>query len=189
MPTKPKKNQPETPNEVQGKDLFQTPKYAVDLLIPFIPKNITNIWECAAGDGKISDRLKRNGYIVSITDIRYDDNNGNYNFISDNPISLHRNTAIITNPPYSLKRKFYERCREYGVPFALLIPCDYCLWIIDAIRNDGAEKIIPTRRINYITPSGRGSGSQFHSCWFTWGFNLGKSEIFLDLTKEMMYNI
>ena len=29
---------------------------------------------------------------------------------------------IITNPPYSLKDKFIEKCYEYGKPFALLLP-------------------------------------------------------------------
>jgi len=244
MPTKPKKNQPETPNDVQGKDLFQTPKYAVDLLIPFIPKNINRIWECAAGDLKISNVLLELGYHIISSDIRNNSEDIMYhNFLLDKPIDIGETTAIITNPPYSLKRKFYEKCREYEVPFALLIPADYSGWIIEAICNDNAEKIIPSRRINYITPNlieniWRGetkeyiekntgnkfknysdipeflvkryeniikkynsveeippgmivkySKSQFHSLWITHGFNLGKSEIFLDLTKEMMYNI
>ena len=40
-----------------------------------------------------------------------------------------------------------------AVPFALLIPLDYSGWIIDALEKDGAEKIIPDSRINYITPN------------------------------------
>src|SRR5664279_2775183 len=55
MPNKIKKTQPETPYVPQGRDLFQTPYYATELLIPFIPKRIRWIWEPACGKGKISD--------------------------------------------------------------------------------------------------------------------------------------
>ena len=60
--------------------------------------------------------------------------------------------VIVTNPPFSLNKKFHDKCVEMGVSFALLIPADYAGWIIEAVEN-GAEKIIPTRRIDYITPN------------------------------------
>lgn len=248
MPRKPKTNQPETPNEVQGRDFFQTPNYAVDLLIPYIPRNITWVWEPACGDGKIVQRLTENGYGVYPSDIRK--SNGwvqshVHNFISDPlPKNIHfleDSWCIITNPPFSLKETFYNRCIEHRVPFALLIPADYSIWITKAI-NLGAEKIIPERRIDFITPDtldrihigeafklykkdcgwkgkltdeikiileehypavgrydciddvptkllAKYSTSQFHSMWLTWGFNLGKSETFVELTKQMKENI
>ena len=185
MPTKPKTNQPETPKEVQGRDTFQTPNYATELLIPFIPKDTKFIWEPACGDFKISTVLCHHGYEVITTDLKYgDDFLQSYQL----PIAVK---AIITNPPYSLKQKFYQKCRQYKIPFALLIPADYYGWIIQALM-DGCEKIIPTRRIDYITPNGKdgkNSTSQFHTMWLTWGFNLGKSETFVELTKEMKSNI
>lgn len=195
MPRKPKTNQPETPNELQGRDNFQTPNYAVDLLIPFIPDNIdVLIWEPACGKGKISKRLEYHGYRVLSSDI-YDDLHTDriINFLDSN-LDFEKNfgTAIITNPPFSIKRKFYEKCLWYGLPFALLIPADYSGWIIKAVQ-DGAEKIIPTRRIDYITPTGlsgaTGHTSYYHSMWLTKGFNLGKSETFVELTNKMKENI
>lgn len=81
---KPKTTQPETPNKVQGRDLFQTPNYATNLLVPFIPKNIDTIWECAAGEGKIVHRLMNFGYNVLGSDIRKDLPNVLFhNFIGD----------------------------------------------------------------------------------------------------------
>lgn len=174
-PAKSKAPQAETPNEVQNRDLFQTPNYAVDLLVPFIPKHITHVWECAAGEGKISSRLVLKsggswiGYAQNIlgqglnvftSDIRQNKwgRNTISNFLTDPSPKLVSEfmfleaTAIVTNPPFSLKRKFYLKCLEYNVPFALLIPADYSGWIIQACM-DGAEKIIPTRRIDYITPN------------------------------------
>ncbi len=194
-PAKSKKTQPQTVSTPQGRDLFQTPNYAVDLLIPFIPSYVSYIWECANGDGKIGKRLAYAGYDVLPTDIRKSLETGNtiHNFLGNDmdimlrlPINDNiRNMAIITNPPFSLKQKFYEKCREYKIPFALLIPADYSGWIIDAVRKDGAEKIIPTRRIDYITPSGKsgesGHTADFHSMWLTWGFGLGKTETFVEL--------
>jgi hypothetical protein len=184
MPTKPKTTQPEKPEEVQTRDFFQTPRYATKLLLPFIPKNIKNIWEPAAGYGAISNYLNELNFNVLSTEI-----NGKYeyfNFLNATQ-SIVDNGMIVTNPPFSLKKKFYLKCKELNIPFALLIPADYSGWIINALRFDNAEKIIPTSRINYITPSGKQgkeSASQFHSLWLTWGLGLGKSETFVDLTKN-----
>jgi len=177
---KPKRTQPELPTERQGRDFFQTPNYATNLLIPFIPKNITSVWECASGDGKISRQLRLAGYTVFESDIQSDDPSKVFNFLSQIK-PLPEKISIITNPPFSLKEKFYLRCMEYGVPFALLIPADYSGWIIRALQN-GAEKIIPNRRVDYLTPSGNGSGAQFHSMWLCNGFGIGKSETFIELS-------
>jgi len=193
MPTKPKKPQPQTPNEVQTKDFFETPRCAVDILLPFIPKGTNDIWEIAAGNGKISNYLIEKGYSVLCTDI-----NGNYeycNFLESNR-KLSEYWAIISNPPFSLKKNFYEKCMQYvdryGISWALLIPLDYSKWLIDAIRYNHCEKIIPDSRINYITPSGKSgkdSSAQFHSGWLTHGLNLGQSETFVHLSKEDKGNV
>lgn len=193
MPAKTKKPDKQTPTEPQGRDLFQTPRYAVELLIPYIP-NVRYIWECAAGEGSMSSVLRENGYNVQETDIR---GTISRNFLEYDPGDFFlRLSVIVTNPPYSLKRKFFQRCMYwwnlYQVPFALLIPADYSLWTIDAVRYDGCEKIIPSRRIDFITPTGRSgetSSADYHSMWLTKGFNLSKSETFVELTTEMKKNI
>jgi hypothetical protein len=195
MPNKIKETQHEDLEHAQGRDKFLTPNYATKLLIPFIPKSISEVWECAAGELKITNVLKAHRYKVLSTDIRDIEEVTPYNFLTDFKRTdiYEYPTAIITNPPFSLKRKFYERCKEYRVPFALLIPADYSGWIIDSLRFDGAEKIIPTRRIDYITPNGlsglSGHTSNFHSMWLTWGFGLGKSETFVELTNEMKKDV
>lgn len=178
------------PKTAQIRDTFQTPNYAVDLLVPFIPKDISEIWECASGMGKIADRLEYHGYEVDRSDIRPYDNTEIWNFVldwsDDKYFSLTKGYAIITNPPYSLKDQFIERAFEYGVPFAFLINADYSGKQIQYIKW-GCEKIIPNRRIDFITPTGRNgktSSSQFHSMWLTHGFNLGRTETFVELTNE-----
>lgn len=148
-----------TPNEVQVRDTFETPKYAVDLLIPFIPKNISWIWECACGNGRIVQRLKERGFGVYPSDIRKSTgwvNNHIHNFLTDERPLAHyfsiRDEAIITNPPFSVKDLFIEKAFEYDVPFAFLVSAEYSGKTIDWIRR-GCQKIIPTSRIAYITPN------------------------------------
>ena len=207
-PAKDKIQQPATPTIVQGRDLFQTPNYAVDLLVPFIGKNKFNwAWEPASGDGKIVRRLLEVTTLdVFASDIRSSEvvPNALYNFLEGDetgtlPFELWEwfqqgFGCIITNPPFSLKRQFYNRCREFKIPFALLIPADYSGWLIRACAEEGAEKIIPTRRIDYITPQGfsgaSGHTADFHSLWLTWGFNLGRTETYVELSlKDKKENI
>jgi len=189
---KPRNPQAQNVEVEDGRDTFETPNYATDLLVPFIPENVKLVWECATGNDKIANRLKEHGYGVIGTDIRMTLYYGIFNFLTEDLSVLkeiygieNEIDAIITNPPFSLKQKFYKKCLEYRVPFALLIPADYSGWLISAVRDDGAEKIIPSRRIDYITPTGKsgatGHTSYFHSMWLTWGFGLGKSETFVDL--------
>lgn len=184
MPTKPKNN-----NKISGRDHFQTPAYATEILIPFIPKKVHTIWECASGKGYMTEVLRNWGYEVVATDVNHKFKPNRIDFLGERPkqIGLGTIDAIITNPPYSKKREFYEKCLEYEKPFALLIPADYCGWIIEALQY-GCEKIIPTRRIDFITPTGKsgetGQTSYYHSMWLTKGFNLGRSETFFELTNK-----
>lgn len=236
---KPKTPQREDTESVSGRDLFQTPNYATDLLVPFF-KKLCEVWECAAGLKKIANRLSFYGFKVTASDLCY---RNPINFLSQIPPFDF--DCIVTNPPFSLKRKFYERCKTWECPFALLIPADYSGWIIDAVNKDGAEKIIPKRRVDYITPNTlrrihegetwdlyhakeglsleefkekypevwslllrkrsdllfdsiydapaellrKYSSSYYHSMWLTWGFGIGKSETFVELTNEMKNNI
>jgi hypothetical protein len=177
-----------TPAIPQGRDTFETPNYAVDLLIPFIPKDIERVWECAAGGGRIANRLEHYGYHVDRSDIRgYDGKNMLINFLEATSQDLPPNDyCIITNPPYSIKEMFIDKAFLFGYPFAFLINADYSGLQISWIKR-GCEKIIPNRRIDFITPTGRQgktSASQFHSMWLTYGFGLGRTETFVDLPLQ-----
>jgi len=185
-----------TLDKAQPRDNFQTPNYATELLIPFLPESAF-IWEPACGNGKIMKVLQLHQYGVIGSDIIPSDDvfRKHMNFITQEASKSFMESVniIITNPPYSLKRQFFQKCIEYNKPFALLISGDYSLWTIDAIRKYGCEKIVPDHRINFITPTGlseaTGHSSYFHSYWLTRYFGLGKSETFVELTKEMRKNI
>jgi hypothetical protein len=185
MPRKPKTNQPKTPNKIQKRDFFQTPAYAVELLILFIPDGTLGIWEPACGIMKISDVLKKHGYAVWSTDLL-----SGKNFLTDEMEHKQFIQAIITNPPFSIKQKFFEKCIEYNLPFALLLPFDMNLWLCEAFDKYNCQALVPNRRIDYITPNNaQKSSAQFHSMWLTRYFDLPKQLTVVELTNKMKGNI
>ena len=81
-------------------DEFYTPSEAVRMIVPFIPPNVKTIWECTAVEGsQIVEVLRSLGYTVIATHM-----NDGFDFFRYEPPSYHMN---ITNPPYSLKDKFF----------------------------------------------------------------------------------
>ena len=159
---------------------FQTPGEALWPLFPYLPKSWT-VWECAAGDGNLVREFERRGYtvtasdILEATDIQIDDHTTHRplsrDFLRWAPDNFD---CIVTNPPFSLKQQFLERCYSLGKPFALLLP----LTTFETpkrqalFRKHGVQVIFFDKRINFTTPSGEGSGSWFATAWFTWGLNL-----------------
>lgn len=155
---------------------FQTPVKALLPLYPYIKKK-WKIWECACGKGNLVDELKGKGYKVLGTDILSGDD-----FLTWEPESYD---CIITNPPYSLKQQFLQRCYELGKPFALLLP----LTTFETAKRQnlfkeyGVQVIFFDRRINFEISSGKGSGSWFATAWFTNGLSLPKDLTFEKLKK------
>ena len=84
-------------------DYYATDPIAIDLLL----KEETfdeNIWECACGEGHMSERLKENGFEVYSTDLvdrGYEDEI--LDFLNSD---VSFNGDIITNPPYKYAKEF-----------------------------------------------------------------------------------
>ena len=164
------------PQNVNSSDAFQTPEKALDILIPYLKKE-WKIWECASGKGNLLIGLDKRRFDVVGSDVI-----SGVDFLKE---ELECN-CIITNPPYSLKQDFLERCYELGKPFALLMP----LTALESekrqklYRKHGLQLIIPNKRYNFETPSGKGSGSWFATAWFTWGLNLPKDINFVEVSRK-----
>lgn len=98
-------------------DEYYTPKYIVEILIPFIEnKGYKTIW-CPC-DKKWSEYVKvfkTEGFNVIFSHIDY-----NEDFLNFSPPSESYD-IIITNPPFSIKNKIFERCVELDKPFCLLM--------------------------------------------------------------------
>jgi len=84
--------------------------------------------------------------------------------------------CIVTNPPYSKKDEFLERAYQIKKPFAFLLP----LTALEGkkrmalFRENGLEIIFLPKRINFITPTGKGSGAWFAVAWFCGNMKIGK---------------
>ena len=152
-----------------------TPKYAINPLLPFLKKN-WKIWECAWGKGSLAKHFEDEGFKVE----------GNK---AENFLLIDKNEfidCIVTNPPYSIKDKFLEKCYKIGKPFALLMP----LTALEGIKRGalykkyGIQLIIPNRRINFIMPNKQG-GAWFQTAWFCYKLNLPKDLMFVELKKEV----
>jgi hypothetical protein len=70
------------------------------------------VWECASGEEVLVRTLRKYHNIIS-TDIKR-----NQDFF----LERYYRTVIVTNPPYSIKYEWLERCYLLELPFALLMP-------------------------------------------------------------------
>ena len=155
-------------------DEIYTPEYAVIPLLKYIPKNKI-IWECTDfGSSNITKVLIENGYKVIST------HKNTFDFLIDEPSFEY--DIIITNPPYSLKDSFLERCYKAKKPFCLLLP----LTALEGIKRNnlyrqyGISLIVYDQRINFLD----GKSNWFNASWFCYNIIPNNTLIFEKLKKE-----
>jgi len=158
-------------------DDFQTPSIALNPLIPYLKREWI-IWECAEGKGYLTQELRSKGFNAIGTDILT-----GRDFLIWEP---GKYDCIVTNPPYSLKERFLYRCYQLGKPFALLLPLTTLETAKRQIlfRKYGVEIVLFDKRINFVTPSGQGSGAWFAVAWFTNWLNIGQALTFVSLDGQ-----
>lgn len=140
-------------------DEIYTRGYAVKPLIKYLPKNIT-IWECTDyGNSNITKELLNAGFKVIST------KKEDFNFLRDKPNFDF--DMIITNPPYSIKDEFIEKCYEYGKPFCLLLPLTALEGIKrgNMFRKNGIEVLVFDKRCNFIYGNNK-KNNWFNTSWF-----------------------
>ena len=158
-------------------DECQTPPYALEPLYPYLP---FHIWECAAGEMVLANALVDKGYTVLAADIlwRKEDD-----FFMDRRVDA----TIVTNPPYSIKYEWLERCYLLGNPFALLMPVEMLGTAKGQRLFDkyGIEMIFMSPRVDFYMPhkGWEGGGAQFPTAWFTWKLELPEQINFARLNK------
>jgi len=110
-----------------------TPRYAIEPLIKYIPKN-WKIW--CPFDKKDSEFVKiflENGFKVIFSHIDNDEDFYKYEPSDDYD-------CIISNPPFTNKKLIFKRALELNKPFLLLAPCT---WFNDSalssLFEDGKE--------------------------------------------------
>lgn len=166
----------------QGMDACQTPAYALDPLLPYLPRAWV-IWEPAAGEGLLVEALYDSGY--SESQVKYDDILTGQNFFDYEPEVWD---CIVTNPPYSIQFQWLERCYQLGKPFALLLKVEILgtKTAQEMFDNLGVEVIFVSPRINFKMPhkGWDGGGAQFPTAWFTYGLNIGQQMKFAKVVPD-----
>lgn len=141
-------------------DELYTPKEAIYPILKYLNKDLI-YWECTDfGSSNITSLLRKNGFKV------VNSNKKEVDFLKDTPSFDF--DAIITNPPYSLKDDFLEKCYSYNKPFILLLP----ITSLEGIRRNkmyreyGIDLIVLDKRINYMDNK---KSNWFNTSWFTKG--------------------
>ena len=146
-------------------DEMYTPEYAVEPVLEFIPKGAT-VW--CPFDKKESEFVKmiskKNKVICSHIDNEQD-------FFTYEP-EEHWD-IIISNPPFSRKKLFFERALSFNKPFALLMSLT---WLNDSapkklFKYKDLELLMFDKRIHFFKPDGTvDKKTTFSSAYYCWKF-------------------
>ncbi len=163
--------------DLEGPDFFPTPTWATEALIDN-ERFDGDIWECACGNGAMSEVLERvspNTYSSDLYDRGYGETG--LNFLDTNK----RFANIITNPPYNAAEGFVNSCIDLAdQKFALLLR----LAFLEGAnrqrtvfsRNPPSRVWVFSERITFY-PAGaevKGSGTTAYA-WFVWDKNAPNS--------------
>lgn len=101
--------------ERETNDYYATDPHSLEIFLEKIKndeiKLHSKIWECACGEGHLSEVLKNKGYDVFSSDLIYRGYGlGNIDFLKTTNIDIK--SDILTNPPYKFAKEFVEKALE-----------------------------------------------------------------------------
>lgn len=116
-------------------DNYYCKKEVWEMIRDYIPKDKI-VWEAFYGDGKSGDHLTELGFNVIHEDRDFFDEPPEYDL-------------VVSNPPFSIRRKIFERLKELDKPFIILMfPIVLsCKWFLEIGFNDNLQIIIPKTRV------------------------------------------
>lgn len=160
--------------ERRPRDLYETPDWVTDAIIPYVP-SWASIWEPACASGKMARKLEA----IKASDLITDYGEAGIDFLRCNlPKSIN---AIVTNPPFNRQAEQFIRhglilLADQPTAFmAMLLPVDFDSgktrkdMFHDAAPVRFAGKLVLTSRIIWIEKPGA-SPSTNHA-WFFWDKN------------------
>ena len=92
-----------TDKERHKEDYYATEPKGTEVLLE-VEQFLSNVWECACGEGHMSKVLEKNGYNVRSSDLIDRGYGEVYDFLSLE--NTEWNGDIITNPPYRMAKEF-----------------------------------------------------------------------------------
>ena len=145
-------------------DECYTPDYGVEPILKYIPKDAT-VW-CPFDKEEsqfVIQISKQNKVIRSHLESGQD-------FFDYEPDEWD---MIVSNPPFTDKRKFFERALSFNKPFALIMTNT---WLNDSapkqlFKDRDLQLLMFDKRMKFISPDGRNNDKiTFSSSYYCWNF-------------------
>lgn len=145
-------------------DECYTPNYGVTPILKYIPKEAI-VW--CPFDKSNSEFVKQ---ISTQNKVVYSHIDNGQDFFKYEPDQWD---VIVSNPPFTNKRKFFERALEFEKPFALIMTNT---WLNDAapkqlFKDKDLQLLMFNKRMKFISPDGRDNNKiTFSSSYYCWNF-------------------
>ena len=129
-------------------DECYTPDYGVKPILKYIPKDAI-VW--CPFDTPQSEFVKQ---IEEQNEVTYSHINTGRNFFEYEPYGWD---VIVSNPPFTGKRKFFERALSFDKPFALIMSNT---WLNDSapmrlFKDKDLQLLMFDKRMKFLSPDGR----------------------------------
>ena len=158
-------------------DECYTPRYGVEPLLEFLPPFKESIIWCPFDkeDSEFVKVLSKNGYNIVFSHI----DNGQ-DFYTYEP---EKWDVIVSNPPFTNKKKIFERANSFNKPYCLLMTL---AWLNDSApkelwRDRDLQLLMFDKRMRF---KGMGSSPTFSSAYYCYNF-LPKQIIMRDLNPSL----
>lgn len=155
-------------------DECYTPRYVVEAILPFIPKEKIIWCPFDRDDSEFTMVLKENGYNVINTHIDYGQDY--YKYEPD------KWDIMVSNPPFTAKRNIFERALSFGKPFMLLMSNT---WLNDSapkvlFKDKDLQLLMFRNRIKFLNNGIVNNKITFSSSFYCWGL-LPKQIVMINL--------
>jgi hypothetical protein len=145
-------------------DECYTPFYGVVPILKYIPKD-AKVW-CPFDtiDSEFVKQISKQNEVV-FTHIQY-----GQDFLTYEPDNWD---VIVSNPPFTNKRKFFERALSFNKPFALIMTNT---WLNDSapkqlFKEKDLQLLMFDKRMKFHSPDGRSNDKiTFSSSYYCWNF-------------------
>ena len=147
-----------------GNDEAYTPSYGVEPILKYIPKGAT-VW--CPFDTEQSNFVK---LISQQNPVKFSHISQGQDFFEYEPKQWD---VIVSNPPFTNKRKYFERALSFGKPFALVMSN---AWLNDSapkqlFQDKDLQMLMFDKRMVFENPDGRANNKiTFSSSYYCWNF-------------------
>ena len=154
-------------------DECYTPSYGVVPILKYIPKNAI-VW--CPFDTEESEFVK---HISKQNEVVYSHIQNDQDFYNYEPNCWD---VIVSNPPFTNKRKIFERALSFNKPFALIMTNT---WLNDSapkklFTDKNLQLLMFDKRMRFTNPDGRQNDKiTFSSSYYCWDFLL--NQIIMDV--------